>query len=132
MIVMYVEKNKDRCVAFTSLGQIRYLSCLQYCFAVVGNSSSGLIEVPSFGVPTINIGDRQKGRICADSVICCGNNVRDIETAFDKIMDPKFRGIIKNIDNPYEGQNTSEGIVATMVDYLSKEKELKKHFYDIS
>ena len=64
MIDEFVGINRDRCAVFTSLGQLRYLSVLQFCVAVMGNSSSGIIEVPSFGIPTINIGDRQRGRVC--------------------------------------------------------------------
>ena len=68
----YVDKNKGRCMFIPSLGQKRYFSALKYMTAVIGNSSSGIIEVPSFGIPTLDIGDRQKGRIAADSVIHCG------------------------------------------------------------
>ena len=71
MIDDFTGKNSGRCSAFTSLGQVRYLSTLQFCDVVMGNSSSGIIEVPSFGVPTIDIGDRQKGRVSAESVINC-------------------------------------------------------------
>ena len=72
MIDEYVNLNKDRCRGYTSLGQKKYLSVLQFCDAVVGNSSSGIIEVPSFKIPTVNIGDRQRGRVRAESVIDCG------------------------------------------------------------
>lgn len=132
MIDDYVSRNSDRCKAFTSLGQLRYLSCLRYCAAVVGNSSSGLIEVPSFGIPTINIGDRQKGRICADSVINCGNDFVEIESALLHASDAQFRKQIENVYNPYEGIDTSEKILDIINNYLSQDCNLKKHFYDMN
>ena len=77
-IEKYVEQNKERAIAFKSLGLKRYLSTLQFVTAVVGNSSSGIIEVPSFGIPTLDIGDRQKGRIAANSVVHCGISFENI------------------------------------------------------
>ena len=76
MIAEYVETHKDKAVAFKSLGQLRYLSALQFVDFVIGNSSSGILEVPSFYIPTINIGDRQKGRICSESIINSTNTSR--------------------------------------------------------
>jgi UDP-N-acetylglucosamine 2-epimerase len=74
----YVDRNEGRCMFIPSLGQRRYFSALKYMTAVIGNSSSGIIEVPSFGIPTLDIGDRQKGRIAADSVIHCGYSAEEI------------------------------------------------------
>ena len=76
----YVDKNQGRCMFIPSLGQRRYFSALKHMTAVIGNSSSGIIEVPSFGIPTLDIGDRQKGRIAADSVIHCGYSKEEIKT----------------------------------------------------
>lgn len=131
MIDDFVDKNDGRCIAYTSLGQLRYLSALQFCAAVVGNSSSGIIEAPSFGIPTVNIGDRQKGRICAESVINCGNSIQEIESALSQALAPAFRNKIKNAGNPYESGNTSDRIVEIINAELKKGIDMKKKFYDI-
>ena len=131
MIDEYVEKNKDRCIAFTSLGMIRYLSALQFCKAVVGNSSSGIIEAPSFHIPTVNIGNRQQGRITAKTVIHCGYEVDNIKDALEKALSSNFQQSIKKEDNPYEGINTSYMIVKKIENALSKKIDVKKIFYDI-
>lgn len=132
MIDRYVAKHSMRCVAYTSLGQRKYLSSLQYVDAVLGNSSSGLIEVPSFHIPTINIGDRQRGRVCAESVIHCGNEICDIESALQKAFSTEFRESIKVMKNPYEKIDTSKRIVEIVYDAISKGIQLKKTFYDIN
>ncbi len=132
MIDEFVSKHADRCVAFTSLGQKRYLSALQYCCAVVGNSSSGIIEAPSFGIPTVDIGDRQRGRVCAQSIIHCGNKEADIEQALALALSDDFREKVRNVVNPYEGSNTSEQIVERIQRELQKGIELKKTFYEVN
>lgn len=132
MIDNYVENNRDRCRGFVSLGQLKYLSALQFCAAVVGNSSSGIIEVPSFGIPTVNIGDRQKGRICAESVISCGNSVQEIESALNKALTSEFRNEIKNVSNPYEGGHTSDKIIEIVNRSLDRGINLKKIFFDLN
>lgn len=131
MIDDFVRKNSDRCIAFTSLGQLRYLSALQFCDAVIGNSSSGIIEVPSFGIPTINIGNRQKGRVCADSVLHCSNETEDIEIALNKAVSMDFRAFIRNQKNPYEGTNTSETILEVICTALKKGIDMKKEFHNV-
>lgn len=131
MIDDYVKGNKGRCVAFTSLGQLRYLSALQFCTAVLGNSSSGLIEVPSFKIPTINIGDRQLGRVKAESVIDCDNSIEQIEDALMKALSPEFREQLSEMKNPYEGEQTSEKIVDIIRQQVNKGINIKKKFYDI-
>lgn len=130
MIDDFAEKNSERCAVFTSLGQVRYLSTLQFCDAVMGNSSSGIIEVPSFGIPTIDIGDRQKGRISAASVIHCGNETADIEGALRRVMSSEFRSLIRGQKNPYEGSRTSEQIVEVIEKTLDEGIDIKKTFYD--
>lgn len=126
MIDEYVNKNADKAIAFTSLGQLRYLSAIQYMDAVVGNSSSGIIEVPAFNVPTVNIGDRQKGRIMGPTIFCCQPAKDEISKAlnlafnFDKAIDYK---------HPYGDGNTSEKILNTLK-RIGK-INLKKRFYDI-
>ena len=81
----YVANHQDKAIAFTSLGQLRYLSALQYMDVIVGNSSSGLIEVPSFGTYTINIGDRQRGRVSGESVINCSSDINAITNALKTV-----------------------------------------------
>lgn len=132
MIDDYAAEHTDRCRAYASLGQKRYLSALQFCCAVMGNSSSGMIEVPSFGIPTVNIGDRQKGRMAADSVITCGNGVEDIEKALTYAMSDAFKIKCKTVKNPYEKAGTSETIVNRIKEALRKGISLKKEFYDIA
>lgn len=130
LIDHYVAKNKDKSIAFTSLGQLRYLSALQYVNAVVGNSSSGLIEVPSYQIATIDIGDRQKGRIKADSVISCDPNYESIKGALAKIYDIDFKEGLKQVANPYGTANPSIQIIEEMKN-VDLENILKKSFYDI-
>ena len=132
MIDRFVAENKDRCIAYTSLGRVRYLSALKYCSVVIGNSSSGIIEVPSFHIPTVNIGDRQKGRVASGSVIHCGTSVESIDDALDKAMQDDFRQRIKNERNPYESKNTSLEIVRVIKYFLQNGIDMKKKFYDLS
>lgn len=131
MIDEYVNLNKDRCRGYTSLGQKKYLSVLQFCDAVVGNSSSGIIEVPSFKIPTVNIGDRQRGRVRAESVIDCGNGRGQIEAALMKALSAEFRNKITSINNPYEGESTSEKIVEIISKRVYEGIDIRKNFYDI-
>lgn len=131
MIDEYVAVNSDRCKVYASLGQVRYLSALRFCVAVVGNSSSGIIEVPSFGIPTVNIGDRQKGRVSAGSVVSCGNSVQEIENALQTALSRKFRDGLVNVKNPYEKAGTSDMVVQVISDALEKKIDIKKKFYDI-
>lgn len=131
MIDDYVSSNSRRCVAYTSLGQLKYLSTLQYCDAVVGNSSSGIIEVPSFKIPTVNIGDRQKGRVRAESVIDCGNDKEEIDIALTKALSIEFREQIGKVVNPYEGYRTSDRVIEVISKALRDGIDIKKRFFDI-
>ena len=131
MIDEFAKVNPERCVVFTSMGQLRYLSALQFCTAVMGNSSSGIIEVPSFGIPTINIGERQRGRVCAETVINCGNGTEEIEEALQQALSVEFRNAIHYCKNPYEGENTSEKIIEIIKHSLNQGIEVKKKFYDM-
>lgn len=131
MVDDYVSKHTNT-VVFESLGLLKYLSAVQYSRMVIGNSSSGIIEVPSFGIPTINIGDRQKGRVRADSVIDCGIQTEDIIDAIKLADSAEFRSHCKTVDNPYENSNTSDQIVNLIKSELLSEKvNLKKKFYDV-
>lgn len=132
LIDKYAAQNSERACAFVSLGQKRYLSALKYCRIVIGNSSSGIIEAPSFGKPIINIGDRQKGRICADSVINCGYTQQEIQQAMETALIEEFENKARNCRNPYEKENTAANIISVIKDYLLNDKiKLKKGFYDI-
>ncbi len=131
MIDNYVENNKKKCIEFTSMGQLNYLSTLQYCYAVVGNSSSGIIEAPSLHIPTINIGDRQRGRAMSESIIHCGNDTESIREAFNRIISEEYQEKLKFSSNPYEGKETSEKIVRIIRETLENGIELKKKFYDV-
>lgn len=132
MIDEYVNKHSERSKAFDSMGQLNYLSAIKYCELVVGNSSSGIIEAPSFYVPTINIGDRQKGREMAKSVINCFSDEESIEEAFRKGLDIEFRKMIRESSNPYEKSNSSEEIVRIIKKTLEEGCiKLKKKFHDI-
>lgn len=131
MIDRYVEENADRTFAFDSLGQIRYLSVLRFCRAVVGNSSSGVIEAPSFHIATVDIGDRQQGRVMPESVIHCGYQIDEIDNAFQKAISDNFRDAIKYFENPYEGENTSNLIINKIKEALDIGIEIKKTFNDM-
>ena len=126
----FVANNPNRSIAYKSLGIKRYLSVMKYAGAVVGNSSSGLLEVPSFGIPTLNIGDRQKGRMAADSVYNCETDKNSILEGLDVIMSPAFKKKASEIHNPYEKANTAEEIFKVISTYPLKVLS-QKHFYDL-
>jgi len=130
LIDVYANENEN-ITTFTSLGMIKYLSSLKYCSMVIGNSSSGLLEAPSFGVPTINIGDRQKGRLQASSIINCQPIKQEIKDALMKALSEAFIRKSKETINPYGKGDTSEKIVNVIKDYVLGDKiELNKSFYD--
>jgi GDP/UDP-N,N'-diacetylbacillosamine 2-epimerase (hydrolysing) len=117
---------------FASLGMLRYLSALKYASMVIGNSSSGLLEAPSFGIPTINIGDRQKGRLQSTSVINCQPEVNAIAGAVVLAGSQEFKRLAENTVNPYGDGNTSEKIIEVIKEFITGEKvNLKKQFYNI-
>ncbi len=126
----FVAENNQRAKAFKSLGVVRYLSVMKQVAAVVGNSSSGLIEVPSFGIPTLNIGDRQKGRIAADSVYNCASGKESILKGLDIVLSKDFRTFASSVKNPYEKENTAEEIFK-VISTCPIEQLKQKHFYDI-
>lgn len=130
MIDDYASKNSNKCVGFASLGQLRYLSALKFIDATVGNSSSGLLEAPSFKIGTINIGDRQKGRIKASSVINAKPTQKDINKAFKKLYSQEFQNVLKSTCNPYDNGSTSKKI-KEIIKETSLKGILNKSFYDI-
>jgi GDP/UDP-N,N'-diacetylbacillosamine 2-epimerase (hydrolysing) len=129
LIDKFVKENSSRAVSFISLGQLRYLSAIEHCQIVIGNSSSGLIEVPSFKKPTINIGDRQKGRIVAESVINCEPIASSIIESIELALSENFQLMLKNVANPYGEGNSSEKIVESILS-TPLTNILKKEFYN--
>jgi len=116
--------------SYTSLGQLRYLSCIKYIDGVVGNSSSGLTEVPSFKKGTVNIGDRQRGRLRAKSVIDCEPRKHLISNAIEEIFSSKFDAKLATVENPYGNGGASAAIIE-ILEELDVERLIKKHFYDL-
>ena len=126
----FVNRNSDRAKSFKSLGVVRYLSVMKQVAAVVGNSSSGIVEVPSFGIPTLNIGDRQKGRIQAESIYNCLPNKESVLNGLDKVLSKEFRELASKVHNPYEKANTAEEIFKVISTYPLEQLN-QKHFYDL-
>ena len=131
MIDKYVSKNMHRSVAFSSLGQLRYLSSMCHVDAIIGNSSSGITEAPSFKIGTINIGERQKGRIKASSVIDCSPHQESIKNALEYLYSNKFQTLLKKTENPYGKGNSSKKVVKVLKTKLD-ENLLKKSFYNLN
>ena len=136
MINDYVNNNSGQAIAFDSLGQLKYLSALKHVDMVIGNSSSGLIEAPSFKIPTINIGDRQKGRIQAQTIISCDAVNESIVEAIQKGFSKEFRESIKETINPYGDGGASQNIKNTLKAVeIDRDKPgynlIRKEFYDI-
>ena len=129
MIDAYVSRNNNT-VSFISMGQVRYLSALKFVDAVVGNSSSGLTEAPIFGIGTINIGDRQKGRINCESVLNCNASKESINNAFFELYSKRFQNVLREVINPYGNGGTSEKIINIIKNFDLK-NILKKSFYDL-
>ncbi|MEI6153667.1 MAG: UDP-N-acetylglucosamine 2-epimerase, partial [Deltaproteobacteria bacterium] len=130
LIEDYAEKRPERCIAVTSLGTHRYLSAMKYAIAVIGNSSSGIIEAPTFKIPTVNIGNRQKGRIQAASILNCSPDADAVRQTIVHALSPAFRQSLSGISNPYDRLDTCSRIVRLL------EKSdifgiMKKSFYDI-
>lgn len=125
-------KKRQHWLVVPSLGVVRYLSALKYAKAVIGNSSSGLIEAPSMGVPTVNIGDRQKGRMIAESVLCCKPESHEIRESILSVLKPDFQRMAEHVKSPFGDGTTSEQIVKHILDFLKSGKTgTEKHFYDI-
>tara|TARA_Y100001970_G_scaffold15871_1_gene17851 strand:+ start:36436 stop:37596 length:1161 start_codon:yes stop_codon:yes gene_type:complete len=121
---------KERVIVFNSMGRLNYLSALQFVDGVVGNSSSGLIEAPTFKIGTINIGDRQTGRIKAKSVIDCAPSESSIIEAINLLYSKKFQKKLSLIENPYGNGNSADKILKVLTN-IKIPKNLKKVFYDL-
>ncbi len=126
----YAARNRGRCLVAHSLGALRYLSAMSLCAAVVGNSSSGILEAPAFRKPTVNIGDRQKGRLRAYSVIDCAACREDIIKALEKALSPSFVTAVAGMPNPFEKEGTAAAIVKVLAS-VEQSDLLRKHFFDI-
>lgn len=125
-------KDNDNVHLYASLGVKKYLSALKYACMVMGNSSSGILEAPSFKLPVINIGDRQKGRLQADCIINCEPNSSAIRAAMQEGMSEDFRNKLEKVENPYGKGDTSMQIMKQVKDFLFSDKvDLKKAFYDV-
>jgi GDP/UDP-N,N'-diacetylbacillosamine 2-epimerase (hydrolysing) len=125
----FVDNNPNAKV-FTSLGQLQYFSCLAQVDGVVGNSSSGLLEAPAFKIGTINIGDRQKGRLKAESIIDCEPDYDSIIAAFDTLYSIQFQASLSGVLNPYGKGGATESIVKVLVEY-PLENIRKKRFHNL-
>ena len=129
-IEQFVARNNDRAICFKSLGFKRYLSLMKQVSAVVGNSSSGILEAPSFRIPTLNIGDRQTGRVAAESVYNCAPDKVSILTGLDFIFSDAFKEKAAQAVNPYDKSGTAEAIFNVIKSYPLNQLE-HKHFFDI-
>lgn len=129
MLEEYARNNLQRVLAIPCLGQIRYLSCVAHATAVIGNSSSGIIEVPAFDVPTVNIGARQKGRLAAKSVLNTPVNQQSISDSIQVAISRSYKQSDEKVYNPY-GQGNASSQVIEMIKSLQFEPS--KVFYDIT
>lgn len=128
----YVALDPERFCLYDSLGRLRYLSAMSYCEAVVGNSSSGIVEAPAFQVATVNIGNRQKGRMMAESVINCNIEENAIVKAIERAVSLKGSEEWNRIKNPYgNGRQVSEQIERQIMDFLCQVVPRNKKFYDM-
>lgn len=125
-------RTHDHCALFSSLRIEEFLSLQKYAMGLIGNSSSGIVETPCFGIPTVNIGDRQRGRLYADSILSCPVDKNEIINAISLALTDGFREKAKNTVNPYGDGETSSEILAQIKRFIEeKSVDLKKGFYDI-
>ena len=130
-IEKYVEKNPLRAKVFTSMGQLLYLSAIRNTDVIIGNSSSGILEAPSFCKPTVNIGKRQNGRLKADSVIDCGETKQAIVAAIKKGLSPEFEKVLEKTKNPY-GYGKASFKIKEYLKKVSLQNILMKKFHDVN
>jgi UDP-hydrolysing UDP-N-acetyl-D-glucosamine 2-epimerase len=128
MIERFVKEHGNNSIAFTSMGQIRYLSAIQHVDVVIGNSSSGLIEVPLFKKPTVNIGDRQRGRLKAKSIIDCDENTEEIIAAIKKALSPEFHETLKDVSSLY-GYGDASPKIKEILKTINLDGIIIKKFY---
>ena len=130
LIYAYADAHPNRVAVFPSLGMRRYLSALHCVAAVIGNSSSGIVEVPSMGIPTLNIGIRQEGRLAAESVTNCGVTVDEIDRGLCHVLNPDTRLRCRKVKNPYEQPDTLQKIVDVVCNTPLNDIIIKP-FYDL-
>jgi UDP-hydrolysing UDP-N-acetyl-D-glucosamine 2-epimerase len=131
MIDEYAEQRRDRVLASTSMGQLKYLSALTHSDVVIGNSSSGLTEAPALKKPSVNLGDRQKGRLKASSVIDCEETSASIVAAIEKALSADFQRLLPNVVSPYYGDGNASVRIKEYLKVASLEGILQKKFYTI-
>ncbi|AZQ85517.1 UDP-N-acetylglucosamine 2-epimerase (hydrolyzing) [Colwellia sp. Arc7-635] len=127
---IYAEQHQEQILLVKNLGALRYLSAMKHAEAVVGNTSSGIIEAPSLNVPTVNIGDRQKGRIASESVIHCGDGIDDITAGIRKAISPDFKKSILLMENPYGNGDASQAIYK-ILKTLELDGLIQKTFFNL-
>lgn len=130
LIDEYASQNEEKTVVFTNMGQLLYLSTMQFVDAVVGNSSSGIVEAPSFKIGTINIGDRQKGRIRVKSIIDCEPTYKSIKKALEVLYSESFQGSLKLVKNPYGEGDTARRIKKILKSFSIE--HIQKEFFDVN
>ena len=133
MIDEYADERSN-VISVTSLGNRRYISAVNLSTVVIGNSSSGITEAPCLHTPTVNIGDRQKGRMMPDSVLCCEPTREAITSTIAKAISVDFQEAVKDMSNPFGDGHTSENIVKIIKEIFDKEESISliKNFYDIA
>jgi len=131
MIDEFVEDHSDRAISFISMGKLKYLSAMQFIDGVIGNSSSGLIEAPSFNIGTINIGSRQTGRVKADSVIDCSPYDKDILDAITELYSDNFQSKLLTVKNPYASNGSAAKNIMSIIHSYPLDGILQKKFHDI-
>ena len=125
-------QKRENWYVVPSLGVLRYLSAMRYAKVVIGNSSSGIVEAPAIGVPTVNIGDRQKGRMISESVLCCEPVREQITRAINRTLEREFQELARRVVSPFGDGTTSERIERHIMEFLHNNcGTTEKHFYDI-
>ncbi len=133
MLKRFAKDNPEQILLFSNLGQLRYLSAMKYASCVIGNSSSGIIEAPGFLTPTVNIGERQKGRVRAASVIDCNTEEESIHNAINLAISPEFKESLGTMLNPYGDGFVSDQILQAIRLWFNKgDTNMKKAFYDLN
>lgn len=130
LIEDYRQRHPQRAASFVSLGSLRYLSALNHVDAVVGNSSSGLLEAPAFGIATVNIGDRQRGRLAANSVLHCPPEAAAIAQTLQKALSAGFQASLASMEHPY-GKPGASLRIKQLLKSVDLDGLLKKRFYDL-
>lgn len=130
-IEAFVGRNPSQSRVFSSMGIVNYYSAMQYCYVMIGNSSSGILESPAYKTPCVNIGDRQKGRIQADNVVNCTANTEEIEKAFQYISSKAYKESVRGLKNPYYKEGTADRVLKVIKGF-QLDTIIKKDFYDIN